>query len=403
MAENRHVGKGSPTFRVEGNPDTFINLVANHGVVSRVMRARKCPCETNGSPDMYCTLCRGDGSVYDFQRKLLQTDEDSDVKGDRSFVHPFRVPIMEPVKVERMLAPEQGGIKKYNIVSYDAYSIKISGNPLPYHWNKMRVSYYFDRFNAVVGDRVNVDPNTRMLTTTKTLFDGQYQFGNALAAHGDITIVTKVYSESTGYEYTNIDNFRKNQIILAASEPEPVVDDILVDYYYASLVPVLPAPLITQETKSEKWESLMSSGQVQIGLDPFYELSQGDIITLMAVELFREETITHSSSSIDKLMEFDISRVDDDILDQDGKKYRRGTDFVLQGFRDIVWIGNQPEAGKNLSVRYSYRPTFIVFESNPEVNFLENKRYPTVVNTRLWGKTLQKDIERIENPMYTNF
>lgn len=403
MATDLHVGRGSPTFAIKGNPDTFIGLIQRHGILARVMRARKCPCVTeSGSPDMFCTLCRGDGFIYDFQRKLLQTDEDSDVKGDRSIVYPFRVPLLDPIKVERLLPPEQGGIKKYTIDSSDALTIKISGTPLPYHWNKMRVSYYFDRYIYIEGDRVTVNPNTKKLRTTGTLFDGEHNFGNALDIHGDITQIEKIYSESTGYEYIDKSNFRKNQITLAANEPVPVVDDILVDYFYAPPIPVLPANLATKEEKQEKWTSFLSAGDLQIGLEPFYELSQGDLITLLPAEYFREEIIKHSTASIDKLTEFDISRVEDDILDETGVKYRQDVDFVLQGFRDIVWVGNQPASGKKISVRYSYHPTYVVFQENPEPNRLENQFYPTVVNVHLYGKTMEKDLETIQNPQYSN-
>lgn len=399
MATDRHVGRSSPTFRVEGNPDTFIGLITRHGVSSRIMRARKCPCATNtGAPDLFCTLCHGDGYIFDFQRKLLQADEDSDIRNDRTIVLPFRVPILEPVSVERLLPPEQGDIKKYVIDSFDSTTIKISGNPLPYHWNKMRVSYYFDRYNLVQNDLVDVDAATKTLIATQTRYDGAHAVGNVENVHGDLAIITRIYDAQLDHTFSNY-TFRKNRVQLVGSEPTPTPGQVYMDYYYVPPSLVLPMDLETQNDK-EKWMNSLTSGNIRMGIKPWYELSEGDLITMLSVEFYRDAIIQHSSMGFDKLNEFDVSRVGDEIFDEDGVKYRKGIDYYLRPFRDIVWIGNQPNAGKKYSVRFAYHPTFAIFMNNPVPNKLENKFYPNVFYGKYFSMTLPKDIEILPNPEY---
>jgi len=398
--EDRHLGRNSPVFTIEGHPDKFINLINYHGVLARIVRARKCPCGgSQGGPVMHCKLCQGDGFVYDYQRKMLQLDEDSDVRGQSHIVFPFRVPVIEPLKVERLIASEQGGIAKYNIVSFDTESITISSNGihrLPRHYEKMRVSYYFDRFTKVTGERVTVNPSRRLLTTTTTLYNGEHRFGNAQNMHGDVTIVDKIYHEDTGYEFTDY-TYKRNQIHLNKSEPEPEVGKILVDYYYAPPVRVLPADLDFREEK-ETWTSNITSGLTRIGVEPWWELGPGDLITLLPFELFRDQALVHGAHGIDRLVEFDVAYLDDEIFDQDGERYRKNEDFELQDFHNIVWIGNQPNPGKHISVRYSYRPTYVIFQDQPVPNAMENKKFPLTFNVKLYNRTIHKE-EKVFKPI----
>lgn len=398
MAIDRHVGRDRATFSVEGNPDKYIGLIARHGTLCRVMCSRKCPCATiTGSPNMYCNLCFGDGFVYNFQRKFLNVDEDCDAGMlDRSLVEPFRIPLLEPVKVERMLPPEQGGIKQYEITDFNTGEIFIKGDPLPNHWEKMRVTYFFDRFTFVRNEIPNVNTNTKTLTTVGTFFDDENKTSNFANVHGDITKVLSIKRISDGFKFNNF-QFRKNQIMLNNSEPAPQQNDIIIDYFYVEPTRVLPANLESSEEK-EKWMMNLSSATLRMGLEPWYELAAGDLITIMVSQFWRDEVIKHGDTGVDKLTEFDIGQIDDEILDEKGNKYFVNDDFILRPFRDLVWVGNQPDVGKRISVRYGYHPTYKIFRGNPEPNSLENKRYPIIVMTRLWNQTMQRDIETISNP-----
>ncbi len=392
--KDRHLGRQTPAFNIEGRPETFIAMIQRHGVLSRIMRARKCPClASTGSPNVFCNICRGDGMVFDFQRKCLQPDEDSDINPDGSVVYPFRVPLIEPLTVERLLPPEQGGITRYNIDSYTDKEIRISGEPRPLQYEKMRVSYYFDRFEYSQDELAEVNPNTKTLTVAGTKFDDGYRSSNYFGIHGDIVIVDRIYDTSKGHEFKQF-HFRKNQIYLSDGEPEPTPGKTLVSYYYVPPARVLTADITSRQDKNEKWTSDIPQGDCRIAIEPWYELGEGDLITLLSPTIFKNDVIIHNAA-MDKLFEFDVGRVDDLIFDQEGNRYYHGQDFILRNFRDLVWIGKQPAPGKRISVRYGYHPTFVVFIDNPMPNTLENKQYPQTVNAKLWAKTMAKDTEML--------
>lgn len=400
MATDRHTGRQSPVFVIEGNPQKYNTLIENHGTLARVMRARKCPCITNtGSPSIFCKMCHGDGFIHEFQRKFLAFEEDADVRADRSVVYPYIVPILEPISVERMLAPEQGGIKKYTISSFNASYIKISGDPLPLHWHKMKVSYYFDGYTYAENDYVEVNQNAMMLTATKTRYDGKYRISNVSNIHGDIAEIKEIKNIETGYVYKNY-TYRKNVIQLHPKEPKPEYGKVVASYYYVPPVKVMPQNIETTNDK-EKWTTSTPSGTVSIALKYWYELSEGDLISLLSYEMSKDAIISHNAAtSIDRLNDFDIVKIDDEIIDEDGIHYVKNIDFVLMPYRDILWIGKQPVQGKKISVRYVYRPTYTVFMNNPSVNALENKKYATIVNAKLFQMMYPKDIELKSNPKY---
>lgn len=400
MGIDRHLGRNTPVFNIEGDPQKYNELIERHGLLARVMRARTCPCITvTGSPDMYCDMCKGDGFIHEFQRKFLAFEEDADIRADRTTVYPYLVPILEPITVERMIAPEAGGIKKYDIESFDSTTIKIAGDPLPFHYNQMRVSHYFDGYTFASQDVVSVNATTFTLTTTQTRVDGGYRNSNVTNVHGDIALITEVKNVVTGYIYKKY-SFRKNIIQLDTREPKPVQGQIVASYHFAPPTLVLPQALDSMNDK-ENWTGSLPSGQVQIGMKYWYELSEGDLISLLSVELYKDTVISHNASTgVDKLNEFDIVRIDDEIIDKDGIHYRNNIDFVLQPFRDIKWMGKQPKNGTPISVRFSYRPTYIVFMNNPTPNALENKKYPTLVNAKLFQMMLPKDVELKANPEY---
>lgn len=405
-----HLGRSNPVFTLLSDPEKFIGIINRHGILSRVMQARKCPCvQANGSPTMYCPVCNGDGVIYNFQRLLLQVDEDT---GDRDWVtdpndpratiniYPFRQPVIRPIKAERMNQPELGGIVEYNIVGYGSNYITISRknptDPYPLHYEKMRVSYYFDRFNLVEKEYPVVQGNT--LIVQQTRYDDGHRTSNILNVNGDIAIIHKIWDEDTGFEYTNY-TFKKNQVYVSLQPTDPPLTQgkTAIKYHYCPPTKVLPAdPTIRIE--QDKWELQLKSGTIRIALEPFYRLAEGDIITLLTTIYYRNEILVHSVQ--DKLMEFDVAYIEDDIIDEEGKTYRNNIDFVIKNYRDIEWIGNQPAIGTKISVRYGYYPTFIVYQDEPIINSLENKFYPTIVYAKLWNKTLVRDYIAIDNPRY---
>lgn len=391
MATDRHMGRQSPAFPIEGRPDTFIGLIQRHGVLARIVRSRKCPCVMpNGSPDMFCTLCHGDGLIYDFQRRLFQADEDSDISADGRVVYPFRIPVMEPLTVDRLLPEEQGGITRYAIEGFTPTSITISGDPAPLPYEKMRVSYIFDRWERLNDERPVVDAATKTLEVLGTKYDDGYRSSNFQGVHGDIAHVIRVYDEERGHEFRSF-TYTKNYIYLGDDEPAPTPGKVVADLYYVPVAKVIPNDVESRQGKEEKWTSDIPQGNCRIAIEPWFEVGEGDLITFLTPTIYRSEILTHSATGIDKLFEFDISQVDECIFDARGTRYYRGKDFHLRNFRDLSWTGSQPPPGEKIVVRYGYHPTYVVFIDNPQPNNLENKQFPQFINAKLWAKTRHQD------------
>jgi len=407
---DRHLGRQTPLFQYISNPEKFISLINKYGILARVMQAIKCPCvQENGSPSMYCNICNGDGFYYRFQRKLLQIDEDTEERDwinrfddnrTEMYIYPFRIPILEPVKVERLSEPELGGIVEYDIVEFDSTKIKIQRkNPtdrFPLHYEKMRVSYYFDRFEKVENELVEVDSQNNILTTKGTLYlKERYSFSNIYNIHGDITIVNEIKHIDYNHVYTNF-KFNRNKIYVQIGNNEPPLeqDKISVSYYYAPPVKVVPADFSIQ-VDYEKFNTSLRTGNIRIALEPWFEIAQGDIITLLTYFYYDTDVITHRSN-IDTLSKFGVVKLDDEIIDQNNNRYRLNIDYILYDFNKILWIGNQPQNGVKFSIRYSYNPSFIVFQDEPIFNNLTNKSFPVVVYARFWNQTLQRDLMKIQ-------
>lgn len=336
---------------------------------------------------MFCSLCEGKGKIYDFQRKLLQTGEDSgqNQKGDE--IYPLRFPVLEPVKVERLLPDYQGGIKQYGIHSFSDEVISIEGNDLPLESEKKRVSYYFDRFTKVEAELLSVENG--VLRTSGTWFNDKHNTGNDFNVHGDIVLIDRLYKDDS--EYTQY-SFDRN-IIRPGWTGD--LSGIRADYYYCPPAKVLTAD-IESKYSEEKWTHSLLEGTCRIAVEPWYELAKGDIITLLTPTLYKNEVRVHNTD-LDTLFELDIFNIDDVVFDEDGNKYEKGTDFSLMNYNQLVWTDNQPAAGKKISTRYGYHPSYVVFNDNPIPNTLENKRYPKIVHAKYWSKTDINDVKRAGN------
>ena len=389
MAINRHEGEQSPTFVIEVSPEKYRRLIDSHGVVARIMQARLCPCSARnaGQPDLYCLLCNGEGYQYKFQRKFLKADEDSDLEPlGRNKVRPFRIPIIEPIRVERTIAPEQGGIVSYTIKRWDSTEIEIEGSPLPEPWMKMRVSYYFDGYNLISAERVDVHPATRTLVVNGTRWNNGYRTSNVENAHGSIAVLVRVWDAVTGHEFTQC-RFNRNEIYLSQQDPVPVPGNVRATYYYAPVTKVLLNEPETTTTNQEAWMSMLREGVNRAAIEGWYDVAQGDLITLLTPELFRDDVIVRSGMHlVDKLSEFDVSRLDDEAVDEDGNRYFAGRDYLLRGYHDLEWIGAQPAPGKAYSLRFAFRPTYVVFQTSAVPNSMENKKLPQIVNLKYFSQ-----------------
>jgi hypothetical protein len=387
MGRNTNIGADASLI-VYGNPESFRRVIKNHGVLAKIKQALICPCNANnyGSADYHCDICNGDGIVYTYQRRFMVSDEISQACGKT--IQPFWNPIIDVVGVQNLAADVQGGITDYTVESFDDTTITVSED-LP-SFQQKRSTYYFDGWTYVAADKLIVDADNGIMTAPSAIYDAGRQSSNPLKAFADIAEIVKIWNIVTGEEVINY-SFYGNTII---TKETIVPDQMYAEYYISDLTQVIPNDLATKND-SEVYTHELSSGVVRMAFYPFWDLSRGDIITLVGTVLYKNEQFTHLGKELDQLWEMEIFNLNDVILDSESKKYYINTDYILQG-RNIKWISdNKPKKGSKCSVRYGYKPSFIVFEDNPQENNLENKQYPKIVMTKSWTKIDKKEVARL--------
>ena len=395
MGINRNIG-AKDALKVFGNPESFRKLIDNHGQLCKIKQALACPkClgRNHGSPDYNCTICQGNGYIYTYQRRFLVADEMSPCNRSATEFYPYYYPVMEVVSFQRCTDERQGGISEIEVESVDTENgiVRIAPGQLR-DYEKNRITYFFDGWTKVERDILKVDADHGLMWPTKTIFDAQYQSSNPLRAEADISEIIRIYNIDTDEEitdYTMVGNTIKTKETIVSGK-------MAADYYYSDLTPIITADLVTKED-NEQWTHNMVSGDIRMATYPWFTIAKGDIVTISADAQYYNEILVHQSD-MDLLFQIECFEIDSIIVDEDGKKYYRETDYILDGVRYIRWLtDNQPKKGKTISLRVGYKPSFIIFDSAVERNNLENKRYPLVVHAKSWTKTNKDDIIKLMN------
>jgi hypothetical protein len=386
MGQNTNLGQEN-ALTIYANPDNFKKLIKSHGELCKVKQALICPfCAGtgHGSPDYNCEICNGDGYVYTYQRRFLISDENTRAEG--KIMSPYWIPVISVSKVENLTSEKQGGITELEIDHFTDTQIFLK-QPVDKH-QKKRVSYYFDGWTYIAREKLRVDAVNGIMYADGTVYKTTYPSSNPFRAYSDIAEVIRIWNDDTGKEIINYKVIGNSITTAQALDP----DNMYIEYYYADLTEAVSSDL-KNKLLNEVWTHDIESGECQMAFYPFIELSRGDILVFPATVLFKNETLQHQKD-LDKLHEIEIFVLNDRILDQDGAVYHLDTDYILQG-RHIKWIGTKPAVGKTISIRYGYKPAYIVFEDNPEPNNRENRAYPTLVLARSWSKTKAEDVAKL--------
>ena len=387
MGQNNNIGQQN-SLSVFGNPASFEKHIRNHGQLCKIKQALPCPCsaKNHGSPDDYCELCDGNGFIYKYQRDFFISDEQS--RGCSNKIYPFYTPIRSVKTVQAVLSDAQGGIREIAVNSFSDTEIVLS-EQLD-RFIKKRVSYYYDGWTLIENDELTVLKDYKIFIANGTKYDAGLQSSNPLDAYLDIVKIKKIYNED-GSEITN---YKFNGNTIEVNENVTIKDGkYYADYYVADSTFVLSSD-IKRKNNSEEWTHELTSGECKMAFFPWWNLTTGDLIILASTVVYKNETLTHTGNK-DKLWEIEVFELDDTIIDEDGNSYSINTDYILQG-NYIRWIGNKPSnAGKVISLRYGYKPTYIIFEDNPEPNNLENKQYPKLVYAKSWSKINKDDVKKL--------
>ena len=233
MGRNTNIGQELATT-VFGNPQSFFKLISNHGQLAKIKQALTCPCVSanNGSADIYCELCNGDGYVYSYQRRFLISDENSNVCGDQKTLKPFYVPILSVSKVQSVTSEVQGGIINYDIDSFTEDTIVLKETICPY--TKKRVTYTFDGWTYVEREKLRVDKTNKLMYADGTIEDAGYQSSNPLNAYADIAQVIRIWNEDTG---ENLKNYKVEGNTISTTLS--ISENMYIEYYKADLTKVI--------------------------------------------------------------------------------------------------------------------------------------------------------------------
>ena len=386
MGVNTNTGQLS-AMTVYGNPESFKKIIRSHGQLCKIKQTIVCPCvaKNNGSPDFNCNICSGDGYVYTYQRRCYITDENSTACGKTVF--PFFNPVIDVTTVQDLNSAIQGGITTYTVESFNDTEITLS-EEIGKHTLK-RVTYAFDGWTYVPREKLRVDVTNKLMYADGTKYDSGYQSSNPLNACADIAKVVKIWNDATGIELTS---FIIEGNVISTTSASLDADNMYIEYYYSDLTQVITTDLVNREN-NEVFSHDIKSGECKMAFFPYWELSKGDLIVIAATVLYKNEQVQHTKN-LDKLWEIEVYSLNDKIIDESGNIYEIDTDYVLQG-RHIKWIGNKPIDGAFFSIRYGYKPAYIIFEDNPQPNNLENKLYPIIVLAKSWSKINKNDIARL--------
>jgi hypothetical protein len=384
--EDRNLGRANPAFQLTNNPQTFASMIQRHGLYVRILESRKCPCiKEDGHPDNSCTKCRGEGEIYQYQRELLETDELNYVTmQNRCKIEPYRIPLLRPISVERMLPERQGGIREYPVESFDGENIYIAAEHPPAPYYQMRLSYYFDRYDYIQGEELTQNAVVPEIFKSEAVtLESQYIHAQHIEVSGDIVSIERLYSDTQ--EYTSF-SYSKNMIIIEGNIASG--ERVYADMYYASPARAIPSRMEYSDNEVQKTMRL-PMGELSLAVDPWWNVGRGDLFTFLMVEFIQDEVITHSGIS-DRVSQFDVSNLPSQIQSETDT-FKNGTDYILFGYREIRWIGKKPSVGDKYSVRYRYHPTYRVGDMEAEINNLDSKQFSKIVPVKLW--TAGTDIE----------
>jgi len=387
MGQDTNIGQQT-AVTVFGNPESSKKLIKNHGQLCKIKQTIVCPCSggNHGSADFNCDMCNGDGYIYTYQRRFLVVDENS--RACDKTITPFWTPIISVDKIQNVTSAIQGGVKDYTVDSFTDTEVTLTESISQYE--KKRVTYTFDGWTYIADETLRVDTVNKLMYADGTVFDAGYQSSNPLKASSDIAKVVKIWNHDTEAELTTY-VIEGNTI----STTETIGENMHIEYYQADLTQVITSD-IAGRNNNETYTHDLTSGECKMAFYPFWELSRGDLIIISATVLYKSELVTHLKD-LDKLFEIEIFDLNEIILDESGNKYELDIDYVLQG-RHIKWISSSKPADNALfSIRYGYKPAYIIFEDNPQPNNLENKQYPKTVLAKSWSKISKDDVARLIN------
>ena len=385
--EFRKPGGTQPLFKIEARPNEHDAVIERQGQWARVLHWQPCECIKRGKADIYCEVCGGRGETYYYQSEKDVIDENSPHYG-QNVIYPYWIPISSVIKIQRKLHPVQGGNKVYTVDSFTDTEIKIGGAATPKHYEQIHCSYRYTTF----------DDHTQTFIYSglkkfkiDALVDLQKQpVSNAFAVEYDIVQLVSVINETQTIDYTADAYFKKQWIYLKNNIIPNTNDKITV-----ILKKCKPEKVATTTLKvnnlAQKWGDDIQIGDTEGLFQSNVHVKEGDLVTFLVSEHVNAINMIKTSKGWDEIPEFDVTRIIENIYDEDKNMYIRNVDFELRNYNDLVWIGNSPAAEKQYSVVFGFKLTYKVFKAMQNKITNEDKRFPSRVLLRLYNRTAAKE------------
>lgn len=361
--------KNSP-IRLSLNRENYEGLIERHGQWVRWLRASKCTCVTqNNRPDLHCTKCGGDGWIYGFQNRAMET---------------LTLPYLEGAVVELPYTDAiVVGIYDYMGLSYTEAArfgrfCRISGARVPNIGENLQI----------VLDRalLKTVPEVELIYRGSGCFEapglkvaGYRGVASERSAPADIVTVGSLYNITQDISYAPSE-YRRN---LVFSVEEPAAGDHVIAKDIAYIEPFLFA-VVGQQHKEPDWKFLeLVGGEASMTFPAWAGVGEGDIITILADSQVGKIIIGKQAGIIDIIPAFYVDFVE--YIEAGSAKYYSGEHFDLWGVNKIRWkdINSAPAENATMFVMYRYFPTYRVIREFPNVRSSENQNLPRRVALKL--------------------
>lgn len=381
------------------SPGTFDPIIERHGQYVRIIRSMPCPVvnETSGH-SMRCKVCYGRGEIYNFQRDFRiflerpPHGKKNPYSCEAGLIKPWINPIIGVGKIILFRSDPEGGMVELEYESFTKDSIKLKQNldlfpcsdGYPESHMVLIIDYTVDNWDEFsqefIGDGETLNFNLNIPLPIKDILTNDREVKRIITEILDI--------KNKNDEKIHHKTFYGNSVYFENPPIKDVKFTIMVNI--ANPIKLVIQPLTTKFARTMNWD--MESGNMMAVLSDSWEFGKGDIVTCLMVDDKMSEIIVRTNSKFDILPYFDISRIDEFIIDTDGKKYKNKEDFVLWDYNKIKWIGEIPGDGKKYSAVFWEHPSYRAMNSNAEINSNENKHLPKNIQLERIGKFIPASI-----------
>lgn len=345
------LSKNSP-IQLTLTRDNYESLISRHGQWVRWVQGIRCPCVLgSGRADPTCSRCAGDGIYYRFQEEKNLYSK------------------LCPASDGYALIPEEF-LQEYQITEVFLNGKKLTDFLVD---SGVILSQKIRKIDKVTCHGV-VSRRQKKKSLLKAVRNscGIFEFTDSYVK----TEIGNIYPDIVGIEPLDpsieICSFSRNLVFTKSD----TVD-------FEAVVSFIPAEkfLIHTQTKTEAEGKALNlpSGESSATFPFEFDVSPGDVITLLFACKLQRSVIVSRGGDFDLLPEWFVS----EIVSIEG--YEKGRDYFLSERNRLIWLSdNRPFAGAPLSVCFRYHPSYRVCpDMGHDTRSSENQLLPRMVSLQL--------------------